>query len=91
MKNRDPDSLANVLSRGELRFLADEARRREALTARIRALLPADEAAHLVSAGETGEGELTLVMDSSAWAARVRFRAEELGWRRLRVRVLPAG
>lgn len=91
MKNPGPNPLADLLNRGELRFLTDEARRREALTARVRALLPAEEAAHLVSAGATGDNELTLVMDSPAWAARVRYRAEELGAERVKVRVLPAG
>ena len=91
MKNSGPNALADLLDRGELRFLADEARRREALTARVRALLPDEEAAHLVSAGATGEKELTLIMDSPAWAARVRYRAEELGAERLKVKVLPVG
>jgi hypothetical protein len=91
MKNSGPNALADLLSRGDLKFLADEARRREALTARVRALLPPEEAAHLVSAGATADNELTLVMDSPAWAARVRYRAEELGAERVRVRVLPPG
>ena len=69
----------------------DEARDRESLTSRIRALLPAEEAAHLVSAGLNDEGKLTLLMDSSVWAARVRFRAEELGAEKLAVRVMPPG
>jgi hypothetical protein len=86
-----PHSIADLLSRGELRSLADKARQRESLTSRIRSLLPADEAAHLVSAGLSDDGKLTLLMDSSAWAARVRFRAEELGAEKLTVRVLPPG
>jgi hypothetical protein len=44
---------------------------------------------HLVAANATDTGELVLMMDSSAWAARVRYRAEDLGAERLRVRVLP--
>lgn len=84
-----PHSLSELLSTGSLADLAAEARRREGLTARIRALLPADEAAHLVAANLNEAGELLLMMDSSVWAARVRYRADELGVNRLRVRVLP--
>ena len=73
---------------GKLADLATEARRREGLTERIRRLLPIDEAAHLVAADNTEAGELVLMMDSSVWAARVRYRAEDLGAQRLRVRVL---
>ncbi len=86
-----PHSIADLLSRGELRSLADEARQRENLTARIRSLLPEEEAAHLVSAGVDDGGKLTLLMDSSVWAARVRYRADELGAEKLVVRVLPPG
>ena len=91
MSRTGPHSIADLLSRGDLRSLADEARQRESLTSRIRSLLPADEAAHLVSAGLNDAGKLTLLMDSPVWAARVRFRAEELGAEKLAVRVLPPG
>ncbi len=74
---------------GNLADITAEARRREGLTERIRRLLPVDEAAHLVAASTTDSGELVLMMDSSVWAARVRYRAEDLGAQRLRVRVLP--
>ena len=89
MSNKHPRSLAELLETGNLADLAAEARRREGLTARIRGLLPSDEAAHLVAANATDSGELVLMMDSSVWAARVRYRAEDLGADRLRVRVLP--
>ena len=36
-------------------------------------LLPADEAAHVVSAATNEAGELVLVMDTPSWAARVRY------------------
>jgi len=89
MTSKRPYSLSELLDTGNLADLAAEARRREGLTERIRALLPANEAAHLVAASRTEAGELVLMMDSSVWAARVRYRAEELGAERLRVRVLP--
>ena len=89
MTTQHPRSLAELLKTGSLADLAVEARRREGLTERIRGLLPAEEAAHLVAVHAMDTGELVLTMDSSVWAARVRYRAEDLGEERLRVRVLP--
>ncbi len=91
MSANGPHSLAELLKSGNLADLAAEARRRESLTTRIRALLAEDEAAHLVAASINAAGELLLMMDSSVWAARVRSRAPDLGAERLRVRVLPQG
>ena len=89
MGTKDPRSLADLLHSGNLGELAAEAQRRRGLTDRVRALLPADEAAHLVSASTDSEGELVLVMDASVWAARVRYRAESLGRDRIKVKVIP--
>jgi hypothetical protein len=87
----DPRSLSELFGSGNLGSLAAEARRRSALAARVRVELPEEEAAHLVSAGTGPDGELVLVMDSAVWAARVRFSAEKLGVKRLRVKVAPPG
>jgi len=84
-----PRKLAEILGTGRLARLGREAERRRATTERVRAQLPPDEAEHLVSASDGEDGELVLVMDSALWAARVRYRAAELGVARLRVRVLP--
>ena len=81
--------MAELLGAGRLGELVREAERRRGLTAQIRAKLPREEGEHLVSATEAEGGELVLVMDSAAWAARVRYRAAELGVRRLRVKVAP--
>ncbi len=89
MTAKRPRSLAELLKTGNLATLAAEARRREGLTERVRGLLPAAEAAHLLAANTSDTGELVLTMDSSVWAARVRYRAVDLGVERLRVRVLP--
>jgi hypothetical protein len=89
MPNKRPIPLSELLQTGSLADLAAEAGRRESLTERIRSLLPTKEGAHLVAASQSDSGELVLMMDSSVWAARVRFRAEELGTDQLRVRVLP--
>ena len=60
-------------------------------TARVRKLLPADEAAHLVSAATNEAGELVLVMDTPSWAARVRYCVGALPSARVKIRVLPRG
>ncbi|NIR61664.1 MAG: DUF721 domain-containing protein, partial [Gammaproteobacteria bacterium] len=60
------------------------------LTARVRALLPEAEAAHLVSV-HAEAGAWVVAMDSPAWAARVRYRTAELGDVPVRVTVVPKG
>jgi hypothetical protein len=57
----------------------------------LRKLLPAEEAAHLVSATTNEAGELVVVMDSPSWAARVRYSIESLPSARVRIRVVPRG
>jgi hypothetical protein len=57
----------------------------------LRKLLPAEEAAHLVSAATNDEGELVVVMDSPSWAARVRYSVDRLPNARVRIRVVPRG
>ena len=60
-------------------------------TARIRKLLPADEAAHVVSAATNEAGELVLVMDTPSWAARVRYCLSALPGGDVKIRVVPRG
>jgi hypothetical protein len=91
MSAKSPTRLGTLLGTGKLGELVREAERRRGFTGGIRAKLPPEEGAHLVSAAENEAGELVLVMDSPVWAARVRYRAAELGVRRLRVKVAPAG
>lgn len=86
-----PRSLADLLADGALGTVAAEARRRRDLTDEIRSLLPADMAAHLVTAGTSPTGELVLTMDASVWAARMRYYAEQLGEQRIKVKVQPQG
>ena len=58
----------------------------------MRSLLPTDEAAHLVSAATNESGELVLVMDTPAWAARVRYCVAGLSSAAVvKIRVLPRG
>ena len=87
----DLRSLSDLLQSGQLGNLQREAGRRRALTAEIRALLPEAEAAHLVAAALGPKGELVLIMDSPAWAARARYVTAGLPYERVRVRVLPPG
>jgi hypothetical protein len=88
---KEPRRLAAWLTEGSLGALAREAERRRSATAEIRKLLPAEEAAHLVSAATNEAGELVLVMDSPSWAARARYAVENLPNARVRVKVLPPG
>ena len=60
-------------------------------TVRVRSLLPAEEAAHVVSAATNEAGELVLVMDTPSWAARVRYCLRALPDIKAKVRVLPRG
>jgi len=87
----EPKKLAEVLATGPLAALQRESERRRLETAEIKNLLPADEAAHLVSAVTNAAGELVLVMDTPAWAARVRYATASLPNPRVRIRVLPRG
>ncbi|HET7133700.1 MAG TPA: hypothetical protein VFJ95_15710 [Gammaproteobacteria bacterium] len=85
----EPRKLADVMTAGALADLAREAERRRLTTADIRSKLPAAEAEHLVSASLNSAGELVLVMDAPAWAARVRYCVSELGTEPVRIKVLP--
>lgn len=89
MTHRRPRHLADLFEAGNLAKIAQEAEKRLETTVRVRSMLPADEAKHLVSARFGPDGELVLAMDSAAWAAKVRYRQEQLGAKRLRVRVVP--
>ena len=60
-------------------------------TTRVRKLLPAEEAAHVVSATTNEAGELVLVMDAPSWAARVRYCLRELPAANVKIRVSPRG
>jgi hypothetical protein len=82
-------SLAELLRSGDIARLQREAAARRDFTEELKLLLPADEGSHLVAASTDAAGRLVLSMDSAAWAARVRYRARELGRENIRVRVAP--
>lgn len=87
----EPRHLSELLRRGGLARLQRESARRRLETVEVKKLLPAEEAAHLVSATTNEAGELVLVMDTPSWAARVRYSVAALPHRQVRVRVLPRG
>jgi hypothetical protein len=84
-----PRHLSELLNAGPLSRVLRESERRRLETARVRKLLPAEEAAHVVSAATNEAGELVLVMDTPSWAARVRYCVSALLNARVRVTVLP--
>lgn len=87
----EPRHLSELVRRGGIARLQQEADRRRAETADFKRLLPPDEAAHVVSATTSANGELIVVMDAPSWAARVRFSAGALPYKQVRVRVMPRG
>lgn len=88
---RDPRKLATILNEGSLARLGAEAQRRRELTEAVRRHLATPEADHLVSAATNDAGELIIVMDSPAWAARLRYTTPTLPYPRVIVKVLPPG
>lgn len=85
----DPRKLGDVMSSGGIAKLVREAERRNSATEEIRRLLPAEEAAHLVSASTNPAGELVLVMDGPVWAARARYCVARLPSEKVRIKVVP--
>ena len=87
----EPRHLSKLLETGPVERVLREAERRRMETARVRSLLPAEEAAHVVSAATNEAGELVLVMDTPSWAARVRYCLGRLPSADVKIRVLPRG
>ena len=74
-----PRSLGDLLDGSQqLKRLRAEVVKRRELTERIRGILPAGEALHLLTAHINSLGELVLVLDSPAWAARAHYSQESL-------------
>jgi hypothetical protein len=61
-----------------LRTVIRRAREMDDLTVRLRAVLDAEAAPHLVAANLREDGELVIVCSSPAWAARLRFESGAL-------------
>ena len=74
-----PTSLADLLQGSQaLKRLKGQAEARRRLTEQVRKLLPRPEAEHLLGAHVNRAGELVLVADSPAWAARMRYAQDAL-------------
>ena len=89
MATKSLKPIAKLFKNGQLEKLALEAERQRNLTNRIRKMLPSEEADHLVNVSIDKEGKLILVMDSPAWAARIRYREKTLGYDLIKVKVVP--
>jgi hypothetical protein len=65
---------------GAVARLVREAREHCALLEQVRAILPADAAAHCVAAA-LAHGHLRVTVDSPVWASRIRYMGREIGRR----------
>jgi hypothetical protein len=63
--------------------------RRRNATGDIKLAFEPEEVAHVVHASSSANGTLVLVADSPEWAARLRYRANELGFSSVEVKVRP--
>ena len=72
------DKLLKPGASGGLGDIVRRAQDMDNLTARLRADLDPEVAAHLVAANVRGDGELVVVASTSAWAAKLRFECERL-------------
>ncbi|OUU80153.1 MAG: hypothetical protein CBC38_01790 [Gammaproteobacteria bacterium TMED78] len=91
MARKKPLSISKILhsKSGELPDLMREIKRREEITNKIKDLLPKEDAVHLVNSNITEDGIIILVVDSSEWAARIRYIASEIIRKKIIVKVLP--
>lgn len=95
------ESLKDLLRRGgRLTELADRAERMVSLADQIREALPQPERNHVSAVSVAANGQLNVTTHSAAWAARLRYLADDLlvaarrhgiAATRCRVRVAPDG
>ena len=101
ISQREPRQLKDLLKGSDLSRLVERAREAGELDARVRALLPEGLGAHVTGAAfHEPEGEVVVLVDSAAWASRIRFHAPGLvaqlaprydgAVTRVRVKVRPA-
>jgi hypothetical protein len=91
MIRKNPSSISEILSSklGKMSNLIKEINRHNKITIKIKELLPKEDAAHLVDANISKDGTLVLLVDSSEWAARIRYIAPDLVKKKIIVKVLP--
>lgn len=63
---------------GPLEQLLRRAQMADRLTARLKAALAPDMACHLQAANMRTDGQLVVIADSPAWAARLRYESDRL-------------
>lgn len=79
ISQREPRQLKDLLAGSDLSRLVERAREAGELDARVRALLPEGLGAHVTGAAfHEPEGEVVVLVDSAAWASRIRFHAPAL-------------
>lgn len=86
-----PRPINDLLESSGLSRLGAEARSRRVLAARVREELPEDQAVHVVSAHLDEHDRLVIGVDSSAWAARLRYSSANLLGHEVRVKVVAPG
>jgi hypothetical protein len=72
------DNLLNPNADEGLGSIVRRAREMESLVEALRGALPPDDAAGLAGANLRDDGELVVLAESPAWAARLRFAEERL-------------
>jgi hypothetical protein len=77
IRHKEPQSLKDLLAGNDLSRLVLRAREAGELDAQVRALLPESLAAHVTGA-VLREETVVILVDSAAWASRLRFHATEL-------------
>jgi len=80
MSKSKPKSLSELISLSDSRLskLAQEARSRLELADYIRAGMPADLSAEMISCNLDADNALVVRVSNPAWAARLRFESERL-------------
>lgn len=78
MTTRKLESLLGTATAGSLGALVRTARDMGDLTAALRAALAPELAGNILAANLRETGQLVIICQSSAWAARIRFESEAL-------------
>jgi hypothetical protein len=77
INHREPMLLKDLLAGNDLSRLVERAREAGELDARVRALLPAELGCHVTGA-VLHDDTVVVLVDSAAWACRLRFYGPEL-------------
>jgi hypothetical protein len=78
MPAKSLENLLNPSQNGDLGSIVRRAKDMGELATALARSLPADEAESVVAANVREDGELVVVCQSSAWAARLRFASDTL-------------